>query len=105
VRRQPQQEPRRPWPRPRRAAANRDPARFDEPERLDITRDDPPAMLTFGGGVHHCLGAHLARVELAEALTVLARRMPNLRRTGPAPWKSIFDISGPTTLPITFDAN
>jgi cytochrome P450 len=86
------------------AGANRDPAVYDEPERLDITRDDPPAMLTFGGGVHYCLGAHLARVELAEALTVLARRMPNLRRTGPAPWKSIFEISGPTTLPIAFDA-
>lgn len=86
------------------AAANRDPAKYDEPERLDITRDAPPAMLTFGGGVHYCLGAHLARVELAEALTVLARRMPNVRRTGPAPWKSIFDISGPTTLPIAFDA-
>jgi cytochrome P450 len=86
------------------AAANRDPAKYDEPERLDITRDEPPAMLTFGGGVHYCLGAHLARVELSEALTVLARRMPNLRRTGPAPWKSIFDISGPVTLPIAFDA-
>jgi cytochrome P450 len=84
------------------AAANRDPARYDEPERLDITRDGPPAMLTFGGGVHYCLGAHLARVELSEALTVLARRMPNLRRTGPAPWKSIFEISGPTTLPVAF---
>jgi len=86
------------------AGASRDPAVYDEPERLDITRHDPPAMLTFGGGVHYCLGAHLARVELAEALTVLARRMPNLRRTGPAPWKSIFEISGPTTLPIAFDA-
>jgi cytochrome P450 len=86
------------------AAANRDPARYNQPERLDITRDDPPAMLTFGGGVHHCLGAHLARVELAEGLAVLARRMPNLRRTGPAPWKSIFEISGPTTLPIAFEA-
>jgi cytochrome P450 len=86
------------------AAANRDPAKYDEPERLDITRVDPPAMLTFGGGVHYCLGAHLARVELAEALSVLARRMPNLTRTGPAPWKSIFEISGPTTLPIAFDA-
>jgi cytochrome P450 len=85
------------------AAANRDPAMYDDPERLDITRSDPPAMLTFGGGVHYCLGAHLARVELAEALVVLARRMPNLRRTGPAPWKSIFEISGPTTLPIEFD--
>jgi cytochrome P450 len=86
------------------AGANRDPAMYDYPERLDITRDDPPAMLTFGGGVHYCLGAHLARVELAEALAVLTRRMPNLRRTGPAPWKSIFEISGPTTLPIGFDA-
>jgi cytochrome P450 len=80
------------------------PARYDGPERLDITREEPPAMLTFGGGMHYCLGAHLARVELAEALTVLARRMPNLRRTGPAPWKSIFEISGPTTLPIAFEA-
>jgi cytochrome P450 len=85
------------------AAANRDPAVYDEPERLDITRSEPPPMLTFGGGVHYCLGAHLARVELAEALVVLARRMPNLRRTGLAPWKSIFEISGPTTLPIAFD--
>jgi cytochrome P450 len=86
------------------AAANRDPAHYDEPERLDITRKEPPAMLTFGGGVHYCLGVHLARVELAEALAVLARRMPSLRRTGPAPWKSIYEISGPTTLPIAFDA-
>jgi cytochrome P450 len=85
------------------AGANRDPAVYPHPERFDITRDDPPAMLTFGGGVHYCLGAHLARVELAEALAVLARRMPNLRRTGPAPWKSIFDIAGPTTLPVAFD--
>jgi cytochrome P450 len=85
------------------AAANRDPAVYDEPERLDITRSDPPPMLTFGGGVHYCLGAHLARIELAEALTVLARRMPNLRRTGPAPWKSIFEISGPTTLSVAFE--
>jgi cytochrome P450 len=86
------------------AAANRDPAKYSEPELLDITRDEPPAMLTFGGGVHYCLGAHLAKVELAEALRVLARRMPNLTRTGPAPWKSIFEVSGPTTLPIAFDA-
>jgi len=85
------------------AAANRDPAVYDAPERLDITRDEPAAMLTFGGGVHYCLGSHLARLELAEALTVLARRMPNLRRTGPAPWKSMFELSGPTTLPVAFD--
>jgi cytochrome P450 len=85
------------------AAANRDPAVFDEPDRLDITRDGPAAMLTFGGGVHYCLGAHLARIELAEALRVITARMPNPRRTGPAPWKPITGICGPTTLPIEFD--
>ena len=60
-------------------------------------------MLTFGGGIHYCLGAHLARLELAEALTVITRRMPNPHRTGPAPWKPLAGITGPTTLPIEFD--
>ena len=86
------------------AAANRDPAVYDEPDRLDITRERPAPMLTFGGGVHHCLGAHLARIELVEALRVLTRRMPNARRTGPAPWKPPAGISGPISLPIAFDA-
>ena len=86
------------------AAANRDPAVYDEPDRLDITRDDPPAMLTFGGGIHYCLGAHLARIELAEALTIITRRMPNPRRVGAAPWKPMIGITGPVTLPIEFDA-
>jgi cytochrome P450 len=86
------------------AAANRDSAVYDDPERLDITREGPATMLTFGGGIHYCLGAHLARAELAEALTVITRRMPNPRRSGPAPWKPLMGISGPTTLPIEFDA-
>jgi cytochrome P450 len=86
------------------AAANRDPAVYDTPDRLDITRNDPPAMLSFGGGVHYCLGSHLARAELTEALAVMTRRMPNARRTGPAPWKPLTGISGPVTLPIEFDA-
>ena len=86
------------------AAANRDPAVYDDPDRLDITREGPATMLTFGGGIHYCLGAHLARLELAEALTVITRRMPNPRRTGPAPWKPLIGITGPTTLPIEFDA-
>ncbi|MGH3643276.1 MAG: cytochrome P450 [Mycobacterium sp.] len=86
------------------AAANRDPAVFDAPDRLDITRNDPPAMMSFGGGVHYCLGSHLARAELTEALAVMTRRMPNARRTGAAPWKPLTGISGPVTLPIEFDA-
>lgn len=84
------------------AAANRDPAVFEHPERLDITRRDTPATLTFGGGMHYCLGTHLARVELAEALRVITARWSNPRRTGPAPWKPITELSGPATLPIEF---
>ena len=85
------------------AAANRDADVYTNPDRVDITRDDAPAMLTFGGGVHYCLGSHLARLELTEALRVITRRMPNPRRTGPAPWKAISGITGPTTLPLEFD--
>lgn len=85
------------------AAANRDESAYDRPDRVDITREDPSAMLTFGGGVHFCLGAHLARLELTEALRVITRRMPNPRRTGPAPWQAISGITGPTTLPLAFD--
>ena len=85
------------------ASANRDPAVYDDPDRLDITRANPPAMLGFGGGIHYCLGTHLARLELAEALTVITRRMPNPHRGGPAPWKPLLGITGPTTLPIEFD--
>ena len=86
------------------AAANRDPAVYDDPDRLDITRRGAAPMLTFGGGVHYCLGAHLARLELAEALKVITRRMPNARCIGPVSWRPIAGISGPTSLPIAFDA-
>jgi cytochrome P450 len=85
-------------------AANRDPAVCDDPDRLDISRVGAPPIQTFGAGMHYCLGAHLARLELAEALAVMTRRMPNARRTGPAPWKPLTALSGPTTLPIEFDA-
>ncbi|BBZ61905.1 cytochrome P450 [Mycolicibacterium monacense] len=83
-------------------AANRDPAIYGDADRFDIARADVPAILTFGGGAHYCLGANLARRELAEALTVLTRRLPAPRRVGPAPWKSVLGMTGPTTLPIEF---
>ena len=85
------------------SAANRDPSTYDDPDTFDITRAGAPPMLSFGGGIHHCLGVHLAKAELAEALVVMARRMPGLRRTGPAPWKSVMAVSGPATLPVAFD--
>ncbi|MGA7050505.1 MAG: cytochrome P450 [Mycobacterium sp.] len=86
------------------AAANRDPTVYDNPDCVDITRKDAPAILTFGGGVHYCLGANLARRELAEALTILAQRLLNPRTAGPAPWKPMLTLSGPKSLPIEFDA-
>jgi cytochrome P450 len=84
------------------AAANRDPAVYPQPDRFDITRENAPAMVTFGGGIHYCLGAHLARIELAEALSTMARRMPDIRRAGPVPWKAISGITGPASLPVEF---
>lgn len=83
-------------------AANRDPAIYADADRFDITRRDVPPILTFGGGAHYCLGANLARRELAEALVVLTRRLSNIHRVGPAPWRSLLGMTGPTTLPIEF---
>jgi cytochrome P450 len=84
-------------------AANRDPTVYDNPDRVDITREGAPAILTFGGGVHYCLGANLARREIAEALNVLTGRLRNPRIAGPVPWKPIVSLSGPKSLPIEFD--
>jgi cytochrome P450 len=84
-------------------AANRDATIYDDPTRFDITRDAPPPILTFGGGVHYCLGANLARLELAEALKILSERFGNPRRAGPVPWKPLLGLSGPTSLPMEFD--
>jgi cytochrome P450 len=84
-------------------AANRDPAVYAEPGRFDIARDEPPPILTFGGGAHYCLGANLARLELSEALKILTRRIRHPRRVGPAPWKPLLGMSGPTSLHVEFD--
>jgi cytochrome P450 len=86
------------------AGANRDPAVYEEPDRLDITRRGAAPMQTFGAGAHYCLGANLARRELAEALVVMTRYMRNVRRAGPATWKPLVGITGPAVLPIEFDA-
>lgn len=88
------------------AEANRDTAVFDEPMVFDITaqKSEQP-QLTFGSGIHYCLGQALARAELQEALPLLARRMPNLRLDGPTEWKPDgVGIFGPAHMPVTFDA-
>ena len=86
------------------ATANRDSSVFDEPDTFDITREPSgQPQLTFGSGIHYCLGAALARAELQEALPILARRMPDLAVDGEIEWKpSTTAIFGPAHLPVTF---
>jgi cytochrome P450 len=86
------------------AAANHDPTVYTAPERFDIEREDAPPMQTFGAGAHYCLGANLARREIAAALTVMSSRMHNLRHDGLAQWKPMVGITGPARLPVAFDA-
>jgi len=89
---------------PSMALANRDETVFDDPGTFDIRRE--PAgqpQLTFGSGIHYCLGAALARAELQEALPILARRMPDLAVDGTIEWKPASTaIFGPAHLPVTF---
>jgi cytochrome P450 len=74
-----------------------------EAETFDIAADRARARtLTFGAGVHYCLGANLARLELQEALAFLAPRMPNLELSGEPRYESITGIYGLAELPIRF---
>lgn len=72
-------------------------------EVFDSTRQMAVPQMTLGAGIHHCLGASLARAELQEALPILAQRMPNLRVDGEIEWKpDTVGIWGPAVLPIRF---
>lgn len=85
------------------AGANRDPGTFEEPDTFDLTRPRNAQQMTFGSGIHHCLGAALAHAELQVALPVLARRMPGLKVDGRVEWKpATFGIWGPARLPLSF---
>ena len=86
-------------------AANRDPGRFDEPDRLDITRT-AASHLAFGHGIHHCLGAPLARLEGRIAIGSLIKRFPHLRLADPAtePHRGPgLLMNGLTKLPVVVD--
>jgi cytochrome P450 len=87
------------------AAANRDPEHFDDPERFDVARyADPsaPEHLSFGGGAHLCLGAHLARLESQVAIGSLVRRFTDLQLMEPkTTWgRSLFRV--PARVPVRF---
>ena len=83
-------------------AANRDPARFADPDRLDICRQDN-RHLAFAWASHFCFGAPLARIEGQVAFETVLRRMPNLQLIpGPLSWRENLGLRGLNALPVTF---
>jgi pimeloyl-[acyl-carrier protein] synthase len=83
-------------------AANRDPAHFPDPDRLDVARREN-RHIAFGFGIHFCLGAPLARIEGQVAIGTLLRRMPALKLVSDTPeWRESSVLRGLKTLPVTF---
>ena len=86
------------------AAGNRDPERFSDPDRLDITRKDN-RHLAFGWAAHFCFGAPLARIEGQIAFKAILQRLQNLElKPGTLTWRTNLGLRGLTALPITFRA-
>lgn len=81
-------------------AANRDPQRFPDPDRLDLTRRDGGPM-SFGGGMHYCLGAPLARLEAQLAFSALLSRYPDLQLGEGAERRASLTLRGYLKLPVT----
>lgn len=82
------------------AAANRDPAIFDEPGRFDVTRSNSARHLAFSGGRHFCLGAALARAEGEVGLKTFFDRFPDARPAGPGVRRDTRVLRGWSTLPV-----
>jgi cytochrome P450 len=90
------------WVLPAISSANRDPARFPDPDRLDLSRD-ASGHVAFGHGIHHCLGAPLARMEAEVALGALLARFPGLSLAVPPEvlrWRPVSLMNGLESLPV-----
>jgi cytochrome P450 len=83
--------------------ANTDPLAIGTGARFDITAERPPHF-GFGGGAHHCIGHWLARIDMREALPLMARRMPGPRYEGEPVVRPVSGLTGPVRLPIRFEA-
>ena len=84
------------------AAANRDPAVFEDPHRFDITRSNARKHLAFGTGPHVCIGAGLARMQLQALLRQMILRLPDLQLTGEPHWLRSIWFNAITRLPVSF---
>jgi cytochrome P450 len=82
-------------------AANRDPAKFERPDVLDLSRD-PNEHIAFGTGPHGCLGQHIARIEIDAMLTEVLTRMDGFELAAPPEWLPSNFISGPKSMPLRF---
>jgi len=82
-------------------AANRDPRRYPDPDRFDVTRD-AKGHLTFGHGPHHCIGAQLARMDVQVALTAILTRFPGLRLAEDVRWRTGMAMRGPLEMQVAW---
>lgn len=84
-------------------AANRDPAAFERPDTLDLSRAENP-HIAFGTGPHGCLGQHIARIEIDAMLREVLTRMTDFELAAPVEWLPSNFISGPKAMPLRFRA-
>jgi cytochrome P450 len=82
------------------AAANRDPRRFDQPDQVDLARPELARHLSFGQGIHYCIGAPLARLEAELAVRTVLDRFPDAVRYAPASWHPSVRVRGLASLPV-----
>ena len=82
-------------------AANRDPRFYDDPDRFDVRRE-APLGISFGHGIHYCIGAHLARLEGRVAFDELYRRWPDLSVDHDrVEWVQMSNVAGPSRVPAS----